>query len=350
MDFSKFTKSELLIKCEELGIKKSKSKSKDDLVKLLDSLSNKNGEAPVSIGEAPVSIGEASVSIGEASVSTTIINNASIIPSITIKNMCGLEYLKTLAPNSIDLILTDPPYIISKTSGLDKHYNNVKYNEENNINEVKTEEQWINYKEQNNIEDDSQKNNYIKYGSLYGKKYCVKTDYGDWDSDFTLTILEKFIEHYYKVLKKGGTLIIFFDLWKITNLKDLLEKYNFKQIRFIEWIKTNPQPRNSKVNYLTNCREIALLGVKDGCPTFNSTYDNGIYYYPLQGGKNRFHPTQKSLALFEELIKKHSKEGDTVLDTFLGSGTTALASKNTKRNFKGCEISKAYYDKIESLL
>jgi methylase of polypeptide subunit release factors len=232
MDYSKLTKSELLIKCKELGIKKCKSKSKDDLVKLLESLSNKNGEA--------------SVSIGEASVSTTTINNASI----TVENMCGLEYLKTLDSNSIDLILTDPPYIISKTSGLDKHYNNVKYNEENNINEVKSEEQWINYKEQNNIEDDSQKNNYIKYGSLYGKKYCVKTDYGDWDSDFTLTILEKFIEHYYKVLKKGGTLIMFFDLWKITNLKDLLEKYNFKQIRFIEWIKTNPQPRNSKVNFI----------------------------------------------------------------------------------------------------
>ena len=334
MELSKLTKTELLIKCEELGIKKCKSKSKDDLVKLIESLSNENSEASVS---------EASVS---NNVVTTIINNTSI----TIENMCGLEYLKTVDPNSIDLILTDPPYIISKTSGLDKHYNNVKYNEENNINEVKTEEQWTNYKQQNAIEDDSQKNNYIKYGSLYGKKYCVKTDYGNWDSDFTLTILEKFIEHYYKVLKKGGTLIIFFDLWKITNLKDLLEKYNFKQIRFIEWIKTNPQPRNSKVNYLTNCREIALLGVKDGCPTFNSAYDNGIYYYPLQGGKNRFHPTQKSLALFEELIKKHSNEGDIVLDTFLGSGTTALASKNTKRNFKGCELNKAYYDKIVPLL
>jgi len=344
MDLSKLTKSELLIKCQELGIKKYKSKSKDDLVKLIESLSNENSEASVS--EASVS--EASVS--EASVNNNIVATTINDPSITIENMCGLEYLKTLDPNSIDLILTDPPYIISKTSGLDKHYNNVKYNEENNINEVKTEEQWINYKEQNNIEDDSQKDNYIKYGSIYGKKYCVKTDYGNWDSDFTLTILEKFIEHYYKVLKKGGTLIMFFDLWKITNLKDLLEKYNFKQIRFIEWIKTNPQPRNSKVNYLTNCREIALLGVKDGCPTFNSAYDNGIYHYPLQGGKNRFHPTQKSLALFEELVKKHSKEGDIVLDTFMGSGTTALACKNTKRNFKGCEISKTYYDKIVPLL
>jgi site-specific DNA-methyltransferase (adenine-specific) len=143
---------------------------------------------------------------------------------------------------------------------------------------------------------------------------------------------------------------MFFDLWKITNLKDIMEKHKFRQIRFIEWIKTNPQPRNSKVNYLTNCREIALLGVKDGGPTFNSSYDNALYQFPLQGGKNRFHPTQKSLELFEALINKHSNEGDTVLDTFLGSGTTALASRNTKRKFKGCEISKEYCDKINELL
>ena len=101
---------------------------------------------------------------------------------------------------------------------------------------------------------------------------------------------------------------------------------------------------------MTNCREVALVGVKKSKPTFNSKYDNGIYNYPLQGGKNRFHPTQKSLALFEELIKKHSNENDTVLDTFLGSGTTAIAAKNTKRNFKGCEISKEYYDKIIKII
>ena len=130
----------------------------------------------------------------------------------------------------------------------------------------------------------------------------------------------------------------------------MMEKIGFKQIRFIEWIKTNPQPLNSSTNYLTNCREIALLGVKKSKPTFNSKYDNAIYRFPLQGGKNRFHPTQKSLALFEELIKKHSNEDDVVLDTFLGSGTTAVASKNTNRKYKGCEISKEYYDKIVTLL
>ena len=143
---------------------------------------------------------------------------------------------------------------------------------------------------------------------------------------------------------------MFFDIWKISYLKDIMERNKFKQIRFIEWIKTNPQPLNSGVNYLTNCREVALIGIKGSKPTFNSKYDNGIYSFPLQGGKNRFHPTQKSLPLFEELIRKHSNEGDTVLDTFLGAGTTAIACKNTERHFKGCEIETNYYEKIITII
>ena len=336
MDLTKLSKTELLAKCEEIGITKYKSKNKDELINLIQ---NKPLEKKVEL-----IIEEDVEDIKETIVTSTTQN------TIDIKNITGIEYLKTIGNSSIDLILTDPPYIISKDSGMNEHYNNVKFNEENDITQVKTETEWEEYKNLNGLEDDKNKEKYIKYGSIYGKKYCVKTDYGNWDSDFTMEILEQFISEYYKKLKKGGTLIMFFDLWKITDLKYLLEKYKFKQIRFIEWIKTNPQPRNSKVNYLTNCREIALIGVKDGNPTFNSSYDNGIYMYPLQGGKNRFHPTQKSLVLFEELIKKHSNENDTILDTFLGSGTTAIACKNTKRNFKGCEISKEYYDKILEIL
>ena len=266
--------------------------------------------------------------------------------SIEIENCDGLKYLESIENNSIDLILTDPPYIISKETGMNKHYNTVKENVDNNI---KSEEEWEIYKDKNKITNDDNKDNFIKYGTIYGKKYCVKTDYGEWDSNFTVEILESFIKEYYNKLKKGGTLIIFFDIWKISHLKDILEKYKFKQVRFIEWIKTNPQPLNSHINYLTNCREVALVCIKGSKPTFNSSYDNGIYSFPLQGGK-RFHPTQKSLNLFEELIKKHSNENDVVLDTFLGSGTTALACKKLNRSFKGCEINKEYYDKIMKLL
>ncbi len=316
IDLIKLSKDELIKICTDLKIPKIKSKNKSDLISIINKY------------------------------------NKSLIKDndIEIKNMDGIEYLSTIENNSIDLILTDPPYIISKNSGMDEHYNNVKYNNENNITHIKTDEEWEKYKLDNNILDDTNKDKYIKYGTIYGTKYCIKTDYGEWDTNFTIELLEQFISIYYNKLKKGGTIIIFFDIWKISILKELLEKYKFKQIRFIEWIKTNPQPRNSNINYLTNCREIALTAIKDSNPTFNSKYDNGIYNYPLQSGVNRFHPTQKNLKLFEDLIIKHSNENDIILDTFLGSGTTAIACKNTNRKFKGCEISKEYYDKIIELI
>lgn len=282
-----------------------------------------------------------------------------------VQNTDGLNYLSNIDPDTIDLILTDPPYITSRKSGMDEHAKLVKELEETNTNAkeethwdaLKTEEEWTSWMVKHNVQEkdrekklNSLKKNYLKYGSIYGKKYAVVTNYGDWDSEFTMEKLNLFIKRYFHVLKNGGTMIMFFDLWKITDLKEMMEDAGFKQIRFIEWIKTNPQPLNSSTNYLTNCREIALVGIKKSKPTFHSKYDNAIYEFPLQGGKNRFHPTQKSLRLFEELIKKHSNEGDVVLDTFLGSGTTAIAAKNMNRNYMGCEISKEYYDKLIKLL
>jgi site-specific DNA-methyltransferase (adenine-specific) len=276
-------------------------------------------------------------------------------PDIEIKNQCGLEYLNGIENNSVDLILTDPPYIISKESGMDNLHNKLEENEKSNGGNIKSEQEWDEYKKtlknpQNEIDAGKgkgwSKENYIKYGHIQGKKYATKTKFGKWDEEFDMEMLDKFIELYYKKLRKGGTCIIFFDIWKITTLKELLEKHKFKQIRFIEWIKTNPQPINSKVNYLSNSREIALLGVKGGKPTFNSSYDNGMYKCAKCSGKTRFHPTQKPISLFEDIIKKHSNETDLVMDTFLGGGTTAFACKNINRNFKGCEISKEYYDKI----
>jgi len=272
-----------------------------------------------------------------------------------IQNIDGIQYLSSIDNNSIDLVLTDPPYITSSETGMGNLHKQIQENKANGKETVKTEEDWSLVKDKfigkkPGMTDETMKKNFMKFGTIFGAKYSVQTEYGEWDTSFTMEKLDEFIGEYYKKLRKGGTMIIFFDIWKITPLKELMEKHKFKQIRFLEWIKTNPQPLNSKVNYLTNSREIALLGVKGGKPTFNSKYDNAIYSYPIQGGKKRFHPTQKSLVLFEDLIKKHSNEGDLVLDTFLGSGTTARACKNTNRQFKGCEVSKEYYDKLIELV
>tara|TARA_B100000749_G_C18119516_1_gene339237 strand:- start:94 stop:552 length:459 start_codon:yes stop_codon:yes gene_type:complete len=124
-----------------------------------------------------------------------------------------------------------------------------------------------------------------------------------------------------------------------------MEQWGFKQIRFLEWVKTNPQPLNSGRNYLTNSREVALLGVKGGKPTFHSKYDSGVYNYPIQGGKFRLIPTQKNTELIKELIEKHSNPGDVVLDTFAGSGTTAMAAHLSGREFQGCELDEEMWKK-----
>ena len=69
--------------------------------------------------------------------------------------------------------------------------------------------------------------------------------------------------------------------------------------------------------------------------------------------KDRFHPTQKPVALMEYLIKTYTNENETVLDFTMGSGTTGVACKNLKRNFIGIELDEKYFkiakDRINGL-
>ena len=218
-----------------------------------------------------------------------------------------LDFLRSIEKNGVDLVLTDPPYIISKDSGMQQLKDSGKSHEK------------------------------------YGRKFATATDYGQWDKDYTIDDLQLAIDEFYRILRPGGSCIIFFDIWKIETLTNALSK--FSKHRLIEWLKTNPVPINSKATYLSNAREIAISSVKGGKATFNSKYDKGVYEYPIYGGKDRFHPTQKSLPLFEELIKKHSNEGDIVVDPYAGSGTTYVASMNTNRVCLSCEPNEEYYEK-----
>ena len=71
----------------------------------------------------------------------------------------------------------------------------------------------------------------------------------------------------------------------------------------------------------------------------------------LQGNmankENRIHPTQKPVALYEWLLNNYAKEGDRILDTHLGSGSSRIAAYNLGFDFVGCEIDKEYFDKQE---
>ena len=234
-------------------------------------------------------------------------------------NCNGLDMLKNLDDKSVDLVLTDPPYITSKTTGMQKA--------------------WEKFEKEGYHKDITKK---------WGTKYAYKTDYGEWDSGFNILSLFEFVEQFHRVLREGGSCVIFFDLWKISELKGMLDHFGFTKIRFIEWIKTNPVPVNSKATYLSNSREIAISCVKGGKATFNSSYDKGIYEYPIYQGEkgvDRIHPTQKHLGLFEELIVKHTNPGDVVVDPFCGSGTTNIAAFNTNRNCYTSEMDEEYHKK-----
>ena len=148
-------------------------------------------------------------------------------------------------------------------------------------------------------------------------------------------------------MKKGGTLIIFYDIWKSNKLKSLSEKFKLKQARVGQWVKTNPVPVNSKINYLSNAVEFFFLFTKGKKNVFNSKYDKGIYQYPICHGLERtIHPTQKPIKLFEDLIKKHSNEYDLILDPFGGSGTTAEACIKLSRKYILIENDSTYYNLI----
>ena len=68
---------------------------------------------------------------------------------------------------------------------------------------------------------------------------------------------------------------------------------------------------------------------------------------------SKMHPTMKDIKIIKHLIELLSNENDTVLDCFMGSGTTGLACKELKRNFIGIELSEEYYyiakDRIEKI-
>ncbi|MBP8982917.1 MAG: site-specific DNA-methyltransferase [Bacteroidales bacterium] len=69
-----------------------------------------------------------------------------------------------------------------------------------------------------------------------------------------------------------------------------------------------------------------------------------MFTQSVQVEGNPFHPTQKPVALMQWCLENYSKQGDTVLDPYLGSGTTAVACYRTRRNYIGIEISKDYCD------
>jgi site-specific DNA-methyltransferase (adenine-specific) len=104
---------------------------------------------------------------------------------------------------------------------------------------------------------------------------------------------------------------------------------------FIFWYKGNPVP-----NFADG--ELAYTSFNKVAKQFDYRY-----YGNLDGNtsaKEKYHPTQKPIALYEWLLMNYAKEGDKILDTHLGSGSIAIACHNLKFDLTACELDKEYYE------
>lgn len=187
----------------------------------------------------------------------------------------------------------------------------------------------------------SRKNNFTTMGSA-----CRQgMDFGEWDKDFNIT---QFIPYASSVLKENGNFVIFNAWENLGDIKKVCEDNHIYIKRCLVLSKSNPAPFN-RDRMFVNDVEFALWGVKNskGKPskwTFNRKNSLEKCVIPCTVQSSKLHPTMKSLSVMEYLIQILTKEGDTVLDCFMGSGTTGLACKNLQRNFIGIEIDEGYFD------
>ena len=188
----------------------------------------------------------------------------------------------------------------------------------------------------------SQDNNFSTMKSANRKG----VDFGEWDKDFDLT---GWIKDYVKILNENGSMIIFCSYRFISKIIDVLENNDLVVKDILEWKKSNPMPRNVGRRYVQDT-EFAIWAVKRGAKWIfnkpkNESYLRAQFIAPVVSGKERtIHSTQKSLFVMEKIIKIHTNKGETILDPFMGSGTTGEAALKNGRNFIGIELDSKYFD------
>ncbi len=224
----------------------------------------------------------------------------------TIYNIDALEGLNNTPANSIDFILTDPPYGIADNNKRTKVGGKF----------VSTQEAW---------------------GNDFQDSWKDEKEYWAW--------LKPFILQFERVLKDDSNIILFLDR-KLTGLIAYLieDETSLKFRNKLYFNKVNPLPCLRNNNY-RSCIEEALWMSK-GKASINFTTQKEmrqVFDGPI-GRKTTQHPTEKYRWMIEPLIKNHSKEGDIVLDAFSGSGSVMAYARELNRNVIGFEKSQKFYD------
>jgi len=182
----------------------------------------------------------------------------------------------------------------------------------------------------------------------------VKVDKGEWDKSRGPELNHEFntewLRRCQRVLKPNGTIWVTGTHHVIFSVGYAMQQLGFKILNDIAWEKPNPPP-NLSCRYFTHSTETVLWAAKNAESRHAFNYKamkavtgkqmKTVWTMPAPGKAEKTfgkHPTQKPVGLIERCILAATKDGDLVLDPFLGGGTTAVACLRTYRLFVGIEL------------
>lgn len=211
------------------------------------------------------------------------------------------EIIKRIPDNSIDFILTDPPYNLGQHST-------------------------------GNI-------------PLPGRT-AMNNDVAEWDMiDFNP---EEWADEFIRILKPTGNLFIFTSYNQLGRWYNSLD-HKFDTSNFMIWHKTNPAPKIFKAGFLNSCEMIFTCWNKKHTWNFISQaemhnfIESSICMKP-ERLSNPKHPAQKPVTILKKMIEIASNENDIVFDPFMGVGSTGVAALELNRRFIGVELDEVYFD------
>ena len=160
-------------------------------------------------------------------------------------------------------------------------------------------------------------------------------------NDTNFELIKDIMPLLFELLNHGGAIYMFCNTNHIDYFKQQMEQH-FTLKNILIWVKNNWSAGDLKGAYAKQT-EFILYAVK-GRHVLNGARDTDTLYYNRVVGNMQLHQNQKPVDLCEYLINKSSNENDVVLDCFMGSGSTGVACLQTNRNFIGIELEEKYYN------
>jgi site-specific DNA-methyltransferase (adenine-specific) len=199
-----------------------------------------------------------------------------------------LELMKDIPDGSIDMVITDPPYKMTKTGN-------------------------------------SSRPNYMPNGFIIGD---------------SLPDTRIWFEEVFRVMKDSTHFYTFTNRNDLRNYLNIADEVGFHFHNIINMIKDTNMPNRWYLKYT----EPVLFFKKGKAKAIHDMTSRDYQHVKMLKGIDKMHPTEKPLSFIQKLITNSSVVGDIVLDPFAGSGTTAVAAEKNNRKWICIEQNKKYYD------